>query len=590
VTASRIYSGWIPYDEGVMAQSAERVMLGELPHRDFVELWTGGLSLVHGMAFELLGPSLRLMRTILLLAFLATLPAVYFSARRFLSDWGAAGLTVVAGAWSVLSWPLPLPSWYVLFAELWTVLAVLAWMDSRRRRWLLIAGIAAGVALTIKIVGLYIVAAVLLGIAFDAQRRAASRDDASTVSSSYRLAVTAAATLLVVIVLRLVSPIAGPTPWFHYVMPVGALCGALVWSEWRTRHATSPWPGAIAPMGTFLAGVAIPVAAFVAYYAAHGALADLIRGVFVTPRMRFDVVAYPLPGLKTSFATALPILVLAVGGAYLQRPLRRAHQVTLFVAVALAIALIRDGSALIDFVWVGLRTAAPLVAVVAAVILSRRSQGERGAQAYFLAAATAMCSLIQVPFAYYPYFLYFAPIVFLAVAALNDGPRRLPNELFAAAALLLTAYAIRNPTAAGEDAPPPTMASLVPGRGGIRVAPADSATYGRLAELVNTHAGEWIYAWHNVPEVYFLTGRRNPTRTMFEVFDDSASRATQHLQRLLREKDVRAVVLTAAEGAPYPMPADLRAWIDSTYPAEAQAGRFRVRWRESPPGVPRDTR
>ena len=39
-----IRPGWIPHDEGSLAQSAERVLAGELPHRDFDEIYTGGLS------------------------------------------------------------------------------------------------------------------------------------------------------------------------------------------------------------------------------------------------------------------------------------------------------------------------------------------------------------------------------------------------------------------------------------------------------------------------------------------------------------------------------------------------------------------
>lgn len=37
---SMLRRGWIPHDEGALAQSAERVLLGQLPHRDFDELYT----------------------------------------------------------------------------------------------------------------------------------------------------------------------------------------------------------------------------------------------------------------------------------------------------------------------------------------------------------------------------------------------------------------------------------------------------------------------------------------------------------------------------------------------------------------------
>src|SRR5574342_899051 len=58
----RLDHGWIPHDEGTLAQSAERVLGGELPHRDFDEVYTGGLSLLNAAAFRVFGTTLRALR------------------------------------------------------------------------------------------------------------------------------------------------------------------------------------------------------------------------------------------------------------------------------------------------------------------------------------------------------------------------------------------------------------------------------------------------------------------------------------------------------------------------------------------------
>ena len=50
---------WVPHDEGALAQSAERTAHGQLPHRDFEELYTGGLTQVNALAFRVLGVRLR---------------------------------------------------------------------------------------------------------------------------------------------------------------------------------------------------------------------------------------------------------------------------------------------------------------------------------------------------------------------------------------------------------------------------------------------------------------------------------------------------------------------------------------------------
>ena len=57
--------------EGTLAQSAERILAGELPHRDFVERYTGGLSYLNAFAFRVFGVQLLAMRYALFVAFIA---------------------------------------------------------------------------------------------------------------------------------------------------------------------------------------------------------------------------------------------------------------------------------------------------------------------------------------------------------------------------------------------------------------------------------------------------------------------------------------------------------------------------------------
>src|SRR3954464_8499212 len=54
--------GWIPHDDGAFALSAQRVMRGELPHRDFQEIYTGGLAFLHAGAMRIFGDRLVVMR------------------------------------------------------------------------------------------------------------------------------------------------------------------------------------------------------------------------------------------------------------------------------------------------------------------------------------------------------------------------------------------------------------------------------------------------------------------------------------------------------------------------------------------------
>src|SRR6266545_2333016 len=107
--------GWEPVGEGAIAQSAERVLRGEVPHRDFDELYTGLLTYIHAAAFAIGGIRLVVLRVPLLLAALAWLAVFFALARRLLRPPGAALLTLAALVWSVPNDPSPMPSWYNLF-------------------------------------------------------------------------------------------------------------------------------------------------------------------------------------------------------------------------------------------------------------------------------------------------------------------------------------------------------------------------------------------------------------------------------------------------------------------------------------------
>ena len=50
-------SGWVPADDGILSQSALRVMQGQLSHRDFAEIYTGGLSVINALDFRVFGVS-----------------------------------------------------------------------------------------------------------------------------------------------------------------------------------------------------------------------------------------------------------------------------------------------------------------------------------------------------------------------------------------------------------------------------------------------------------------------------------------------------------------------------------------------------
>jgi hypothetical protein len=211
---------------------------------------------------------------------------------------------------------------------------------------------------------------------------------------------------------------------------------------------------------------------------------------------------------------------------------------------------------------------------------------ERAARAFFLVAVAATASLIQVPFALYTYFLYSVPLIALAVTALVTAQPAMPAVVPGALLAFVLLFGARGPDSLGPRPGRRAEDALVPlgqPRAGLLVSREDSASYAALLGSIRRHAsGEWMYAWHDAPQVYFLSGLRNPTRTMFEVFDDSLARSAGSLTRALRRRDVRLVVLTDPAGAARPMDPAFRSWLLTAYPSAERVGRDEVRWREGP--------
>src|SRR5262249_38269089 len=82
--------GWIPHDEGLLGQSAERILTGALPPRDSHDFYPGGLSYLPAPPFKLFGPRLISLPWPLLFFFILWVPAVFWIASRFSSPPGAA--------------------------------------------------------------------------------------------------------------------------------------------------------------------------------------------------------------------------------------------------------------------------------------------------------------------------------------------------------------------------------------------------------------------------------------------------------------------------------------------------------------------
>ncbi len=589
--------GWVPHDEGTIAQSAALVLDGALPHRDYGEPYTGGLTYAHAGAFRLLGVRLSSLRMMLLVAFLGFVPAVFAIARRLASAWVAGLLTLTAAAWSVPNYFASLPSWYNLFFATFGALALVRHVEDGRRRWLFAAGLCAGLSILCKVVGLYDVAAVLLFLAYREQRVAAVRGGPGTGCVSVFFALKlAGGVVFLAAVGGLLRARHDPMDWAQLFAPAAALVSVLVWSEWKegrgaaSVRAREAWRLAV-PFG---AGLALPLAVLLVPFVRAGAVADLVRGVVDQPLRHIQTSRTPFPSLASLLPAVPYALVVAFPEAF--RRTRPWMAAALGAVLALAL-LLASREPVYTVIWDSARSLGVL-GVLAGCGRLAWSAGREGPSdgrrqvAFLLLCAAALVGFVQYPFSAPIYFCFVAPLVVLAVAAVVAGDPPAVRRLHACvlAFYLLFALAWTNPGYVYALGRHPTRyraeTGLAVARAGLRVPAADARVYETLlAELERRAPGGEIYAGPDSPEVYFLSGRRGPGRYFFD-FLGGLDQAPA-LLALLDERPISAVVLNRSPGFSRPPDGALRAEIARRYPHSLEIGKFTLFWRDGQGARPR---
>ncbi len=591
----RLGRGWMPFDEGTLAQTAERLIQGQLPHRDFDDMYTGGLAWLNAAAFELFGTNLWSMRLVLMAAFVAWVPAVWYVARRFVSPVVAGAVTLAAVVWSVPNYTAAMPSWYNLFLATFGLAAVLRFVEAGGRRWLVGAGVAGGLSCLVKISGLFYIAGVLLFLVFLAQEMArdaahADAGDAPSRSTAYAAFVTLSLTGFVAALGMLVARQPGLGEVVQFVLPGAAIAALLARNEWRQSAGGSAerFRALATLLAPFLVGVALPVALFLVPYLRSGAMGALVNGVIVLPSRRFGIAISLVPSLGTMLTIVPLALLVPLAASVRGRSARVAGVLTASALVALLVGTAYS-DALYQRVWDSARMLLPAL-VLAGVVALARNRAAHAAdpllrrRAMACLAVAALCSLIQFPYFVPNYFCYVAPLVLLsAVATLRYRPPVTPWVPASVLVFYILFAALRMNDGTLYDMGivyKPYLRTMPLGlqRGGLDVPIVHAEAYRALVPLIRSHArGEYIWASPDCPEIYFLSGYRNPTRSLFDFFDDTTGRSARIL-RILEARDITLIVLNAAAAFSPPPPDALVAELERRYPYARNVGPFHVRW------------
>jgi hypothetical protein len=177
------------------------------------------------------------------------------------------------------------------------------------------------------------------------------------------------------------------------------------------------------------------------------------------------------------------------------------------------------------------------------------------------------------------YFFYFAPLLVITVVAVFSLS---PGGIGERPGLVLVAALAAVFMLSRDRAP---MTPLAAARCALRVPAAEAREYDRVLEALRLHArGGWVWAGPDAPEIPFLSGLRNPTRTIFDCFDrdyraDPGLRG-ERLMETLDSRGVNAVAVNLSPGFSSQLSPDIVDAIRSRFPNYEVIGRFVVAWRE----------
>jgi hypothetical protein len=339
--------------------------------------------------------------------------------------------------------------------------------------------------------------------------------------------------ILILVLVALAVPItrAGTGEMVRFLLPLGALFAALIWREWKHGDTTALERGRalFETLGPFVLGALLPLIVLLGFLLWTGALSQTIDGVLVKPFRRMDsAMMHPPPPTELIYSIGLGLLL----------AMSASRGVTTIVAIVVAVVLaavvyLSGSNPRIYAMGVLAAWGLPLLAAAgAAWLLITRGTGSahRATDAAVVITAIACATLlVEFPFASPSYLFYTIPLSMVALAAVVGAAGRTPVSVQLVVVIFLLLFGIVrvNPGTAQSFGwrfveTDETVRMKLP-RSGLRVRAADAARYEALIGAVQVLAQERIlWAGPDAPEVYFLSGVPNRTRTLFDFLDVTA--------------------------------------------------------------------
>lgn len=490
---------WLSRDDGYFAHIAERILNGEVLHRDVQALHPGYVYDLNALALYVFGHNLVSLRYPLIasgliqtfLVFIILLPRGTVIAM-------AGGFTIVAI--TVVQFFSPSAHWYCL--PLFFLLVLVLGNRTMRGRLELIGCLLMTLFLFRQLTGVFVAMGTLTYLLLEhrvLEHRGKAGDRAF------------ARVVIAVMLAGLALYLASKADFFAWI--AFGICPLLILAKSLTMVAIDNRRTA-ATLGRLALGAAAAVLPLLLYHTIHGTLTDWFSDAFVDAialgEFAYQKVSRYGPFLIVAIHNLLhpASAAMVVNGLY--------WPVLIFAALALGV-----------LTWMRLNAVAPLPLLATFYAL---------VAVHFQAAA----------YLYFAVGPVFAGLLWYAGALRRPAFAATAAVLYGAAALYYHAGQPITRSYAGLLAGERVslVQSAIPGFGGLHITPSDDATYQALLRVIAEHSepGDAILGVPAQSELFFLTGRRNPLRYSFLPFGIRDADTTAAALKTLAARPPKVVV------------------------------------------------
>jgi hypothetical protein len=464
---------WWGPDDGAYAHIAERLLKGEVLNGSIYDIHLGLVHFIHAATFKLFGTSIVGLRyPLALMTVVQSLIVLWLFRDR---DW----LTALAGgmAMAVLTFVQflnPSANWYALFATVFLIAATVWIPREAAFRYCILGGLLMIVIMFRQLTGGLVAIGLVTYLLCEDNSR-----------STYR------GPILGRVVLALCGLLLG-----FYLFKTASPLSILLFGIWPVALIFTGWVNcvmsdraAIRMLAQLTFGATVAIAPLLLYHFYHGSLLTWFDDTVFSA---FRLVSLPFMD-KASYA-ALPL-------------------------VGMMSATDIDANTVINEIFWVLLLLAPVVLGIITVSRSLTANGSAPLLAHMAVFFAVVSAHYEIPI----YLFFSTAMTLCGLLALTDGWNIRVQGSVAVCVLLLAGVGLWShagqPVTRGLAGVATGARAEIDNRAmefrvGLRVAPTDRAFYEWLVPLIMQNSGpeDSILALPVNPELYFMTGRRNPTR------------------------------------------------------------------------------